>query len=69
MKKKNETWADAGERNGVLPDKVIPYKLVIEDDETDESHFGLVDVKFQALLKNGTISFIRNRPRFLLCEK
>ena len=61
------TWPDARERNGVLADEIAADKLVVQDDEPNERHFGMVDIELEALLEYGAVSFIRNRPRFPLC--
>ena len=62
------TCSYARKRNGVLADEIITDELVIEDDESDESHVGVVDVELEALLEDGAVALIGDRPRFLFCS-
>jgi hypothetical protein len=66
--KEKVTGPNAREWNGVLADKVVADKLVIQNNETDERHFRMVNIKLETFFEDGTIPFVRNRPRLSLCN-
>ena len=63
-----DTCPHARERNSVLADEVISDELVVKDDESDQSHIGVVDVELETLLEDWAVALIGNRSCFLFCS-
>jgi hypothetical protein len=61
------TGPHALERDGVLADEVISNELVVQDDEANQSHLRMMNVEFQTLLKDRTITLVEHGSSLLLC--
>ena len=62
------TCSHTREGNGVLADEIVTDEFIVEDDESDERHIGVVDVELETFLEDGTVAFVGDRSCFLFCS-